>query len=168
MTASWYVVQTRPNSEELAASHLKRQGFTPYLPRYQKKRRHARRIDLVPRPLFPSYLFVAFDTEADRWRAVHSTVGVARLVCHGDRPAPVPSGVVEGLLKRQNEEGFIALLARPTFTPGQPVRLTDGAFAEQIGLYEGMSDRDRVTVLLDLLGRKVRVTADSDTIEAAG
>jgi transcriptional antiterminator RfaH len=168
VTASWYVVQTRANAEEIAAANLVRQGFQPYLPRFQKKRRHARKVDFVARPLFPNYLFVSLDVEVDRWRAVQSTIGVARLVCRGESPAPVPPGVVEGLQERQNEEGFIPLATQPAFTPGQPVRLMEGAFASLVGLYEGMSDRERVTVLLDLLGRKVRVTAGSDTIEAAG
>ena len=39
----WYVVQSQPNSELKAAAHLDRQGFTTYLPRYLKRRRHARR-----------------------------------------------------------------------------------------------------------------------------
>lgn len=167
MSAAWYVVQTRPNAEEQAVGHLERQGFVPFLPRYLKRRRHARKTELVARPLFPNYLFVSMDVAAQRWRAVQSTVGVSRLVCRGDMPAAVPDGVVEGLLRRRDDGGFIPLVSRPVFAAGQPVRLTEGAFASLVGLYEGMTDRDRVTVLLDLLGRKVRINADADTIEAA-
>ena len=57
----WYVVQTQANAEHKAVAHLGRQGFTTYLPRYLKRRRHARRVDIVPRPLFPRYLFVSID-----------------------------------------------------------------------------------------------------------
>ena len=35
--------------------------LTTYLPRYLKRRRHARRVDIVAAPLFPRYLFVAID-----------------------------------------------------------------------------------------------------------
>ena len=42
-----------------------------------------------------------------------------------------------------------------------------GAFEECLGLFEQMTDEQRVTILLDLLGRKVRVTLDSDLIAAA-
>ena len=45
--------------------------------------------------------------------------------------------------------------------------LSRGAFQDCFGLYEGMSGRDRVMVLLDLLGRKVRVVLDAEFIEAA-
>lgn len=165
-SAAWYVVQTRPNAEDVAYGHLQRQGFQPYLPRYLKIRRHARRIDRVPRPLFPSYLFVSLDLGADRWRAVQSTVGVARLVCRGDEPAPVPRGVVEDFIAHQDEDGMLHLGA-PAFRAGQPVRILDGAFASLVGLCEGMTDNERVMVLLDMLGRKVRVSAPAEAVEAA-
>ena len=44
--ARWYVVQTQVNGEARAAQNLMRQGFEIYLPRYLKRRRHARKIDL--------------------------------------------------------------------------------------------------------------------------
>jgi transcriptional antiterminator RfaH len=56
---SWYVVQTHPHAENKAAAHLQRQGFATYLPRYLKRRRHARRTEAIAAPLFPRYLFVA-------------------------------------------------------------------------------------------------------------
>ena len=34
-------------------------------------------------------------------------------------------------------------------------------------LFEGVADRERVAILLDLLGRKVRVTLDADIVTAA-
>ena len=53
--AEWYVAQTHPNAEEKAFSHLERQGFRAYLPRYRKSRRHARKVELIRAPLFPGY-----------------------------------------------------------------------------------------------------------------
>ena len=43
----WYVVQTQVNGELKAAQNLVRQGFEVYLPRYLKRRRHARKIDFA-------------------------------------------------------------------------------------------------------------------------
>ena len=51
--------------------------------------------------------------------------------------------------------------------PGDKVRIVGGAFGDCYGLYEGLSAHERVAILLDLLGRKVRVVLDSDVIEAA-
>jgi transcriptional antiterminator RfaH len=166
MSARWYVVQTHAHSEAKAAGHLTRQGFGAYLPRYLKRRRHARRVETVAAPLFPSYLFVAVDMMCQRWRVIHSTIGVTRLVCNGNEPASVPDVVVDALKRRENDEGFVQL-ERRRFEPGTLVQITDGAFASCLGLFEGMRDDERATVLLDLLGRKVRVLIDELSLSTA-
>jgi transcriptional antiterminator RfaH len=165
--SAWYVVQTHPYAEAKAASHLLRQGYSIYLPRYLRRRRHARRVDTVAAPLFPRYLFVTIDRLAQRWRSIQSTIAVARLVCNGEEPAILPGGVVDELMGRQNEAGFIQLDVGPRFSPGDKIRVVHGVFAASLGLFEGMTDRERVAILLDLLGRKVRVVLDGDAIAAA-
>ena len=57
----WYVVHTHPRGESLAFVNLQRQGLEAFLPQYLKRRRHARRTQWVPAPLFPRYLFVKMD-----------------------------------------------------------------------------------------------------------
>jgi transcriptional antiterminator RfaH len=167
MTSRWYVVQTQPHAEIKAMGHLIRQGFAAYLPRYLKRRRHARRVETVAAPLFPRYLFVGVDIETQRWRSIHSTTGVARLVCNGDDPAPVPPDVVAALQRREDIAGFVTLERRQQFAPGERVRVVDGIFADNLGLFEGMADKERVAILLDLLGRKVRILLDEGAITAA-
>jgi transcriptional antiterminator RfaH len=167
MNARWYVVQTHTHAEAKALAHLARQGFTAYLPRYLKRRRHARRIETVAAPLFPRYLFVTVDMMCQRWRSIHSTIGVARLVCNGDDPVAVADNVIETLKAREDGQGFVTLLQRPRFALGEKVRVLDGVFAECLGLFDGMKDSDRVAVLLDLLGRKVRLVLDEFSVAAA-
>ena len=165
--ARWYVAQTHPHAEPKASLHLRRQGFDVYLPRYQKQRRHARRIEKVAAPLYPNYLFVGIDLATQRWLAIDSTVGVARLVRHGDRPAPVSQSVIDALMLRHDGDGFVQLEPRPRFAPGDKIRVVSGALCDCLGLYEGMSACERVAILLELLGRKVRVVLDSESVEAA-
>jgi len=165
--SQWYVVQTHPNAENKAMTHLARQGFAAYLPRYLKHRRHARRVDVVAAPLFPRYLFVEIDITAQRWRSVYSTVGVSRLIGSGESPVPVSERVISLLKTRENTDGFIQLDRRPNFKLGDKVRVLEGAFCDCFGLYDGMSDRERVSILLDLLGRQVRVFLDAGAIAAA-
>ena len=163
----WYVAQTQPNAENKALVHLGRQGFVTYLPRFLKRRRHARRIDVVAAPLFPRYMFIAMDTTTQRWRSIFSTVGVSRLVCTGDTPTPVADQVIAMLKDREDSSGFIQLDHLPRFSVGDKVRVLEGVFNTYIGIYDGMSDRDRVAILLDLLGRKVRVLLHSEAVAAA-
>ena len=163
----WYVVQTQPNAEGKASPHFGRQGFDTYLPSYLKRRRHARRVEIVGAPLFPRYMFVAVDMAVQRWRAIQSTIGVARLVCSGECPAAVPDGVIEDLRRREDERGLIKLENAVRFAPGDKIRVLDGAFSACLGLFEGVTDRERVAILLDLLGRKVRVVLDAELVAAA-
>ena len=166
-TPRWYVVQTQVNGEAKAAQNLLRQGYEVYLPRYLKRRRHARKVDFTAKPLFPRYMFVAIDMATQRWRSIQSTFGVARLVSNGDEPATVPEGVVHALRAREDGKGFITLDSKPAFAPGDKVRVLAGAFMDSAGLFSGLADHDRVSILLDMLGRKVRVLLDADMVAAA-
>ncbi len=164
---NWFAVQTQPNAEEKASLHLMRQDFGVYLPRFMRRRRHAGRVDYVARPLFPGYLFIAVDMATQRWRCVNSTVGVCRLVCNGGSPAVVHNEVIEALRNQQDERGFISLDKAPRFSVGDAVRVVEGVFSSALGIYEGMSNSQRVAILLDLLGRKVRVNVDIDLVVSA-
>lgn len=163
-TIRWYVVHTHARAEEKALVNLMRQGFTAFLPHYSKRRRHARRTDYVRAPLFPRYVFVAMDVARARWRALASTIGVAHLVCLGDRPAPVPDGVVEDIRARMDERGLVAVEDEIPFSKGEVVRVTAGPLADQSGLFECASDEDRVILLLDLLGRQVPVKVPLEAV----
>jgi transcriptional antiterminator RfaH len=162
----WYVVHTQPSAEPKATWHLRNQGYEVYLPRYLKKTRHARRTMLTPRALFPSYLFVTMDLDVTRWRAIRSTVGVAGIVCAGDRPAPVPVGVVEQIRRLEDENGMVRPPKPGDFVKGQKVEIADGAFEGLTGLVEGMSDQERVVLLLELLGREVRIRLPVEIVRA--
>jgi transcriptional antiterminator RfaH len=162
----WFVVQTRPNSERRAVAHLNRQGFEVYFPVYLKRRSHAGKIDMVEAPLFPRYLFISIDLDSQPWRSIRSTFGVVQLVCHGDRPAPLAGEIIADLRSREDERGLVRF-GSTAFRPGERVRVAGGAFADHVGRFDSMGDGERVAVLLDLLGRKVRVVMDINVIEAA-
>jgi len=165
--SSWHVIQVHPHAETKAQMHLNRQSFPTYLPRYLKRRKHARRIEIVAAPLYPSYLFVSFNRRVHRWRSIHSTIGVARLVCNGDVPAVIDESIIDNLKGRENASGFIELDRRPQFAAGDKVRVREGVFCDCLGLFESMGDRERVAILLELLGRKVRVVLDEEFVVAA-
>ncbi len=162
----WYVAYTHAGAEPVAEGNLRRQGFTTYLPRCLKERRHARRLERIAVPLFPRYLFVEIDLDTQRWRAINSTYGVSYLVGTGARPSPVPEGVVEEIRARENADRLIELPAKPPFEPGETVQIVGGALAEQVGKFLCMDERRRVTLLLEMLGRALRVTLPVETVRA--
>ncbi len=163
---AWYVAHTHAKAERQALCHLERQGFTAYLPQYLKRRRHARRAEWVPAPLFPRYLFVNMNIGRDRWRAVRSTVGVRHVISSGDRPTPVADQIVEEIRAREDETGMVAVNPERPFSPGEMVRVTSGALADQVGLFDCISDDERVFILFELLGRQVRVRVPMESVSA--
>lgn len=165
--AQWYVVHTQPHNEGRAEFNLRRQGFTTYIPRYQRERRHARRKDIVVRPLFPRYLFIVLDLARDRWRSVQSTFGVTSLVAVGEQPMALPAKVVDEIRAREDPDGFVVLGLPASLKPGSPVRLVDGLFVDYQGILERVADDHRVAVLLSLLGRQVRVFVPAASVSAA-
>jgi transcriptional antiterminator RfaH len=164
---NWYVVHTHSHAEATAAAHLERQGFETYYPRYLRRRSHARRITLVPAPFFPRYIFVAVDKATQRWRAIRSTLGVSYMVGGEMGPTPVADWVVEDLRRREDATGFISIETPLSLAQGDPVRLRSGPFSTHVGMFDGLIDSNRVAVLLDLLGRKIRVIFDGAAIGVA-
>ena len=166
-TSRWYVVHTQPNGESRAVANLLRQGFPAYLPRYQRSRSHARRTESVIRPLFPRYLFVKLDTAQDRWRAINSTFGVSHLVTVGDEPVPVPNGTIDEIRSREDDNGCVVLGLPHGLSPGGRVQITEGLLAEHQGVIERVAGERRVAILLDILGRQVRVFMPAAAVTAA-
>ena len=160
----WYAVHTQPRAEFTAVRHLKLQGFETYLPLFLKKRKHARRIDWVHAPFFPRYLFVGMNIEKVRWRSIRSTVGVSSLVCFGETPTKVPNDVFTILQNREDRDGLIRLGERSTIDTGDRVQIIDGAFGDSIGVVKEKNGPERVTLLLKLMGRQIKVSTALERI----
>lgn len=161
----WFAVQTQPHAEARATLHLNRQGYDVFFPRYKKERRHARRHDIVEAPLFPGYIFVALDLAADRWRSVLSTMGVRRLLTAGDRPLAVPPQVMDDLWSRADTDGLFTLDDQPSYRPGDALTITEGPFKDCVGLFAERDDQRRVILLLDLLGRTMRLPIAAHAVQ---
>jgi len=161
---AWYVVYTKVNSEAMALEHLRRQNYTAYLPKYQKWRRHARRREWVARPLFPRYLFVALDIAEQRWRPILSTVGVCDVLRRGDLPAPVPTGLIEEIQERERDNATESHSPLSCLREGDEVLVINGPFADLVGRIHNIADRERVCLLLNLLGRQVKTCLSGDIV----
>lgn len=144
----WSCAQLEPCREKLALHCLQLAGFTAYSPRVKSERR-------ANAPLFPGYCFVWIELQ---WHAVRWAPGIVRLVQGGGHePARLPAGTIEALKSREGPDGLIVLPKVRGLQRGDQVRISAGAFAGHLGLYDGMRPRDRVAVLLALLGGQTRV-----------
>ena len=150
----WYVVQTRPHQEQRAEVNLARQGYRAWLPLTERSRRRAKRFETGHAPLFPQYLFVDLDIGREPWRAINGTFGVKRLLADGPRPQALPGEFVAALREATGADG-LSKPAPPELQPGDAVTITAGPFVECAAVVLRLAPRERVEVLLDVLGGRV-------------
>lgn len=159
--AFWCAAQIQASRERLALHCLSAvNGFEIYSPRIRPPR--ARREDAT-RPLFPGYCFVLI---VSQWWAARWSPGVVRLIMDGLQPACVPDRVLDEIRDRERG-GIVQLPQAPGLKAGDRVRVTRGLLAGFTGLYVGMSGRQRVEVLLTMLGGLTRSTLPRGDVELA-
>lgn len=166
MAKKWYVVQSQAVAEDKAHANLTFQGFETFFPRFRKRRRHARKVDIVLAPLYPRYLFVRLDLDGEPWRRVNGTFGVVGLVGFGERPCALPEPIVDAIRERCDGAGVIDL-DEPEFKPGQALHITGGPLANLIGLFEKTVGTREVVLLVQLLGRAMRVSVPFAAVRTA-
>lgn len=160
----WYLVYAKPRQEKVAQVNLERQGYRTYLPMVsQPRRRNGRRIAVIA-PMFPRYLFIRLDRRSDDWGPIRSSRGVVSLVRFGQAAAKVPDRLIAALHAREDARG-VQVLPPEEYRPGSRVRITDGSFSGYQAIFLAKSGRDRVVLLLDVLGKHTRATVSADVIE---
>ena len=159
--AFWAAAQLQPQRDQLALHCLKLFGFETYAPRLRDQRTIRGRKVIKTPLLFPGYVFVLIELQ---WNQARWSPGVVRLVMDGITPAAVPDTVVTSL-KAREVNGLIELPPPPRFRRGDRVRVLHGPLAGQVGLFAGMKPRERVAVLLTLLGSSRRVELAGAAVE---
>jgi transcriptional antiterminator RfaH len=153
--AYWACAQLEAHRERLALHTLDLAGYATYLPRVliQRSAVAGRKGSAGSAPLFPGYAFVSIELQ---WHAARWSPGVVRLVLDGDHPARVPDVVIADL-RRREVNGLVVLPKEPGLQRGDKVRVTHGPLNGSIAIFMGMKPRERVEVLLMLLGTQRRV-----------
>ena len=137
-----------------------------YLPLYKKTRRHARRTDTVLAPFFPKYLFTEFDLDMQNWSRINSTIGVNQLIKFGSQPSTIPKNLIDEIRSRETIDGVISLNRQLKIKRGDQVTVINGAFSDHSGIFECQDDEKRVVIMLNLMGRDVRVQLPTEAISA--
>lgn len=163
----WYCVHTKPRAEAQALEHLRRQGFECLLPCLQRSALRNGRRQTVVEALFPRYLFLRADAEANSLAPVRSTKGAVGLVRTAGLPATVPDDFIERLQADANADGLITLPER-RLLPGERVAITDGPLAGLQGIYTQAQGEQRALVLLEILGGVQSVALPNYVLEPVG
>lgn len=159
---SWFLAQLKPNCANIAEKNLKRQGFQTFLPLAEETRQRNGNFVTSMRPLFPGYIFVAFDVARGLWRTVNSTYGITRLVTFGKEPSAVPLDLVSQLMQRCGAKGKV--LPPKLLKPGDQVALAKGPFANFMAEVEKIAPDRRVWVLMEIMGGQTRVAVGADQL----
>ena len=161
----WYAINTKPGQEDRADSNLKAWQVETFNPRFRERRhnQYSGKVTHLIKPLFPQYIFARFNAYR-MFNKVSYTRGVHAVVSFGGWPTPVDDEVIEMLRSRTAEDGLVRM--EESLKPGDKVMVKGGAFKDLTGVFErGVSDIDRVSILLSCVSYQGRIIVDRDSVE---
>lgn len=158
----WHCLRTQIKREHIAASFLRQiDGIEVFCPRINivKKTRAGKKRFLEA--LFPGYIFAKFNY-SEQYRQVMHTQGVTSIVENGSKRV-VPEEVISDLKASLGDELIEA--PDPSLEVGAKIEFVSGSLKGLNGkVLAQLDSSDRVQVLLDFLGREIKVTTDSSEI----
>lgn len=155
----WHVVRVRANAERQVAHSLSCRDIEVFLP----VQRRAARKKAAERPLFPGYVFAAFDKRITL--PVVACPGVVHILCRGNVPETVDPSEIFAL--RTVSEAARTLMPYPVFDCGQKVKIRTGPLSEVEGVVVRDDGRPRLVVSVSLLQRSVVAEVDRTWLETS-
>lgn len=163
--SDWHLAQTKPNADHIAARNLERQGFVTFRPLERRKVARGTRVIEQVRSFFPGYIFIRCSDDIIPLSRVNSTCGITKLVMFGQTPSRVPANVINELQGACDEEGIIS--PHSGLITGSTVQLIAGSFAGFVGTLIDLSPSQRALVVLDCMGREVKLSVPRAQVQAA-
>ena len=154
---NWYVINTKSNAEMYVIDQLLNKDFVTYMPKFVITISHARKIKEVIKPFFPGYLFVMIEENSQDFRKINFTRGVVSILSAGLEPIRIKSSVIENLKKLENDKGYIRVNKAFNYFEGMKIKLNGGLFKGKTGSFAGIKNNETILVLLDVLGKSIKV-----------
>tara|TARA_Y100001970_G_C14250723_1_gene871640 strand:- start:1964 stop:2467 length:504 start_codon:yes stop_codon:yes gene_type:complete len=154
---NWYAINTKSNLENYVIEQLNKDGYITYIPKFIATVSHARKVKKVMKPLFPGYFFVLIEENSHDFRKINFTHGVISILSAGLEPIKIKQSIIDNLKKLENEKGNIRINKAFNYFEGMKIKLTDGIFRGKIGSFAGIKNTETILVLLDVLGRSIKV-----------
>ncbi len=160
---AWYCARTKPKHEHIAAANVRKcLNLEVFHPQLRIERATRRGVVRVIEPLFPGYIFVRCAIE-EKLNEIQRTNGISSLVHFGNRIPTVEDSVIGELQECFEAESPLTL--NDCLSPGDEVVVGDGAFAGMRAfVLRVLPARQRVQVLLDILGRPTPVEVDRGSV----
>ncbi len=169
---AWYIVHCYAGSEHkvkhsleqrIASMGMQHKIFNIVVPEEEEIEIREGKKRPVRRRIYPGYILVEMIMDEDSWAVVRFTPGVTGFVGMGNQPTPLRPEEVQAIFKRMESK---APRVRVTFKPGQKVRITEGPFADFVGIVDEIDpDKAKVRVLVSFFGRETPVELDFTQVE---
>ena len=170
--AKWYVLNIRTGYENSITKELNQRAeatgmeekIVDILVPVQKKIAVKKgKQDIKEEKIFPGYILVKMELDNSTWDIVTNTEGVRGFVKTDKYPKPLAESEVQAITKFMEVEqpSF-----KTSFTVGEAVKITEGAFADFIGSVKEIdTTKGKVKVLISFLGREAPVELDFSQVE---
>jgi transcriptional antiterminator NusG len=162
--AKWYVLNIRTGYENSIQKELKQRvnatgtenEILEILVPVQKKIVVKKgKQDVKEDRLFPGYVLIKMELNDRTWDIVRNTEGVRGFVKTDKYPRPLPESEVRAITKFMEVE---QPSYQTSFSVGEAVKITDGAFADFIGSVQEIDTaKGKIKVLISFLGREAPV-----------
>ena len=144
----WFVLYTKPRTEQKTAQELEKLGLEVYCPLTIEIRKWSDRTKKIKTPLFKSYIFVNLE-ERER-NKVFAVPSVVRYLTWLRKPAVVKEEEIQ-TLKDWLESDMYEEVQVHNFSPGDKVTINNGALKGRSGTIQEIGKRE-VRLVLESLG----------------
>ena len=107
-------------------------------------------------------MFIRFNRSESKWHKINNTYGVSRLITFNSILKSIPTSFVDSLMKRYDLSG--KLLPIKKLKKGDHVTVCKGPFANLVATVEKYEADQRIWILMDLMGREIKIQTPSDNL----
>ena len=159
----WYVLKTKPKSEERAYNYLEQHGVKAFLPWMDTSQSNAGNGSKKAKPLFSNYLFAQFDLNQN-YPLVKWGKGVNKILGFGKYPTPIADEVLSIIKSRTDEKDIVKKAYH--LNENDCIRIVSGPLKDLLGMFDQwVSDSGRVRILLNLIGYQPKVELHYSQVE---
>ena len=155
----WCLIQTRPRHEKWTCANLAAAGMSIYLPLLTKLETHNRGRRETKLPMFPGYLFGCAAAEEEQLIRGNRCVWNMRRLSEPEEEQLLRDLKLVRICEL--ESAAHRMTVNPGLHPGDPVRITAGAFKGQPAIVVRRVDALHVIINLDFLGRSINIRWDA-------
>ena len=151
----WYVIQTKPKKEKLAAHYIERESIEVFFPKIESVSMVFGKPKKIITSFFPNYIFARFDPMVS-YRLVNWSRGVTKVIGFNGNPAPLDKEVIEIIKKRVDNNGVVRRALH--FKAKDRISIRSGPLKDLMGIFEQWISADgRISVILNLLNYDAKV-----------